>query len=301
MSASDEIEYFYAAHSAFAYIGAEMLGQVAKAGGRRIVHRPMHLGTVMKAATPNSERGFTGSITLARTNYFFRREIERWAEYRGVPVMRGIPQYHYHDITLPNCLLIAAIESGADIDTLSHAVLQAHWRDDADLANAGTLHAIADGCDCDGAALLELAASPEIKAQYEKREKLFKNPDMLPEFASLQTIRSVQTSAGGQDPRFSDWFEAYDYLCGEISKVEFDVVLIGCGSYNLPLASYIKRLGKKAVVMGGSVQLLFGIRGQRWDSAGDWIEQGLYNEHWVRPSDEETPQKSSGVEGGCYW
>jgi len=168
MSASDEIEYFYAAHSAFAYIGAEMLGQVAKAGGRRIVHRPMHLGTVMKAATPNSERGFTGSITLARTNYFFRREIERWAEYRGVPVMRGIPQYHYHDITLPNCLLIAAIESGADIDTLSHAVLQAHWRDDADLANAGTLHAIADGCGCDGAALLELAASPEIKAQYEK-------------------------------------------------------------------------------------------------------------------------------------
>jgi len=140
-----------------------------------------------------------------------------------------------------------------------------------------------------------------IKAQYEKREKLFKNPDMLPEFASLQTIRSVQTSAGGQDPRFSDWFEAYGYLCGEISKVEFDVVLIGCGSYNLPLASYIKRLGKKAVVMGGSVQLLFGIRGQRWDSAGDWIEQGLYNEHWVRPSDEETPQKSSGVEGGCYW
>ena len=167
MSGSDDIEYFYAAHSAFAYIGAEMLGQVAKAGGRKIVHRPMHLGTVMKAATPNSERGFTGSITLERTNYFFRREIERWAEYRGVPVMRGIPQYHYNDITLPNCLLIAAIESAVDIDTLSHALLQAHWRDDADLANPDTLRGVADGCGCDGEALLEMAATPAIKAQYE--------------------------------------------------------------------------------------------------------------------------------------
>lgn len=168
MSGSDEIEYFYAAHSAFAYIGAEMLGDVAKTGGRRIIHRPMHLGTVMKAANPATERGFTGSITMARSNYFFRREIERWAEYRGAPMMRGIPQYHYHDITLPNCLLIATIESGADIDTLSHAVLQAHWRDDADLADADTLLKIADGCGLDGNALLQKAGTPEIKAQYEK-------------------------------------------------------------------------------------------------------------------------------------
>lgn len=168
MSGADEIEYFYAAHSAFAYIGATMLGEIAKAGGRHIVHRPMHLGTVMKAATPNAERGFTGSLTMARTNYFFRREIERWAEYRRAPIMRGIPQHHYNDITLPNCLLIAAIDSGADIDTLSHAVLQAHWRDDADLADAATLRGIADGCAMDGNGLLDLAASPDVKAQYEK-------------------------------------------------------------------------------------------------------------------------------------
>lgn len=168
MSGPDEIEYFYAAHSAFAYIGAKTLGEIATAGGRRIVHRPMHLGAVMKAATPNAERGFTGSLTMARTNYFFRREIERWAEYRSAPIMRGIPQYHYNDITLPNCLLIAAIESGADIDTLSRAVLQAHWRDDADLADADTLRAIANGCGMDGDGLLEMAVSPDIKAQYEK-------------------------------------------------------------------------------------------------------------------------------------
>ena len=140
-----------------------------------------------------------------------------------------------------------------------------------------------------------------IKSQYEKREKLFKNPEMLPEFASLETIAAVQSAAGDSDPRFAHWFEAYDYMCEEISKKDFDVALIGCGCYGLPLAAHVKSLGKSAVHMGGALQLLFGIRGKRWDAAGDWVEQGLYNEHWVRPSDEETPQKASGVEGGCYW
>jgi hypothetical protein len=140
-----------------------------------------------------------------------------------------------------------------------------------------------------------------IVSQYEKRAKLFKNPQLLPEFASLETITAVQTGAGNPDPRFASWFEAYDHLCEEISKREFDVALIGCGCYGLPLAAHVKSLGMSAVHMGGALQLLFGIRGKRWDAAQDWIEQGVFNEHWVRPSDEETPQKATGVEGGCYW
>jgi len=165
---TQEIEYFYAAHSAFAYIGSALFQRIAKDAGRKIVHRPMHLGTVMQETGAKGTRGFTGSLSPARSNYFFRREIERWAEYRDAPVMQGIPQYHYNDITLPNCMLIAAVDSGADADTLSHAILQAHWRDDADHADPATLKAIADGCGLDGAALLKAAEAPAIKAQYEK-------------------------------------------------------------------------------------------------------------------------------------
>lgn len=161
------IDYFYAAHSAFAYIGSELFFRIARDAGRQVVHRPMHLGTVMQATGVQGTRGFTGSLSTARANYFFRREIERWAEYRDAPVMQGIPTHHYNDITLPNCLLIAAVESGADVDRLSHAILQAHWRDDADHADPETLKAIADDCGCDGDALLELAGSADVKAQYE--------------------------------------------------------------------------------------------------------------------------------------
>jgi len=140
-----------------------------------------------------------------------------------------------------------------------------------------------------------------ITQQYKKRTLLFENQLFLPEFASLETIKAVQTMVGNQDSRFANWFEAYDHLCAEISKREFDVALIGCGCYGLILASYVKSLGKSAVHMGGSLQLLFGIRGLRWDGAQDWIDQGLYNEHWVRPSEEETPEQAVGMEGGAYW
>ena len=62
-----------------------------------------------------------------------------------------------------------------------------------------------------------------ITEQYKKREVLFKNPKMLPEFANLETITAVQTAAANSDPRFANWFEAYDYLCEEIAKRDFDV------------------------------------------------------------------------------
>ena len=46
---------------------------------------------------------------------------------------------------------------------------------------------------------------------------------------------------------------------------------------------------------GGATQLLFGIKGKRWD------ECGFYNDYWVRPSEREKPLGYEKVEGGCYW
>ena len=38
-----EIEYFYSAHSAFAYLGPKRFMEIAKAAGRTIVHKPYDL------------------------------------------------------------------------------------------------------------------------------------------------------------------------------------------------------------------------------------------------------------------
>lgn len=142
-----EIEYFYAAHSAFAYIGSALLSRIAAEGGHTIVHRPYDLRRSMTA----QGHGATGGLTPQRRAYFFGRELVRWAEHRGVPIMSAIPTHHANDIGLPNRVLIAALESGADIDRLAHAFLAAHWVDDADLADPDTLRRLCtvNGCDPD--------------------------------------------------------------------------------------------------------------------------------------------------------
>lgn len=146
-----------------------------------------------------------------------------------------------------------------------------------------------------------------IKSQYKKRELLFDNPNILPEFESLTVIKAVQ-SIGGIQNGFRDWFEALHYMEKEIDKVDYDVALIGCGAYGLPLAAHCKRSGKKAVHLGGCLQLLFGIKGNRWerDTYGKgWpginYPQLFSNPNWVRPIEEETPKNASKVEEGCYW
>lgn len=93
------------------------------------------------------------------------------------------------------------------------------------------------------------------KQYYSVRDKLFDNPKILPAFSSLQTVKAVQSIAG-EKVQYSDWFEALDSMKSEIDRKEFDIALIGCGAYGLPLAAHVKRMGKKSVHMGGGNSVL---------------------------------------------
>lgn len=147
-----------------------------------------------------------------------------------------------------------------------------------------------------------------ITLQYKNRELIFEDKRILPKY-ELKTLRAVQSNAGA-NTRFKDWFEALKYMEDEISKIDFDICILGCGAYGLPLAAHVKRLGKKAIHLGGGTQLLWGIKGKRWDNdAYHWDDlpqlntnySSLYNEYWVRPSADETPKSAKEVEGACYW
>lgn len=139
-----------------------------------------------------------------------------------------------------------------------------------------------------------------IVSQYQRnRENLFPGTKILPKFESLSTVKAVQTIAGEKDDRFKDWFEALNWMYEEAMNKDFDVAIIGCGAYGFVLAAMLKRAGKQAIHMGGATQLLFGIKGKRWDEmpqVSKW-----YNESWVRPNEEEQPKRKNLVEEGCYW
>lgn len=136
-----------------------------------------------------------------------------------------------------------------------------------------------------------------IESQYQKRQQLFENKELLPEF-ELRCVKAVQTLAGNKSEH-ETWFDALEWMYQKTMDEDFDVALIGCGAYGLPLAVKIKRAGKQAVHVGGSLQLFFGIKGNRWDNHE--VIGKLYNDAWVRPSEMEMIKKADVVEGGCYW
>ena len=139
--------------------------------------------------------------------------------------------------------------------------------------------------------------SETITKQYVKHHLLFPNKDVLPDF-DLITLKAVQSIGGTKTP-FPTWFDALDCMCEQIKMTDFDIAIIGAGAYGLPLASFVKSIGKKGFHLGGATQLLFGIKGKRWDQQAQQI--GLYNEYWVRASPNERPDNFKSVEKGCYW
>lgn len=131
-----------------------------------------------------------------------------------------------------------------------------------------------------------------IRAQYEKGIEYHKGQGPLPRFNLIQ-YRPVN-SIGGKSDQFSRWKEALDFMIADIEKIDFDVALLGCGVYGVPLSVHIKRMGRQAIYTGGATQIIFGIKGKRWDNLG------IYNEHWVRPFPEDVPQNMNLIEGGTF-
>lgn len=142
-----------------------------------------------------------------------------------------------------------------------------------------------------------------IEKQYKNREKLFGNKDILPKF-ELKTFKAVQSLGGSSD--FKDWFDALKYMEDEIDKIDYDVAILACGAYGFNLAAYIKRQGKQAVHLGGVTQILFGIKGKRWEypvqkMCRNGYYPDLFNEYWIKPASSERPKSADVVENACYW
>jgi hypothetical protein len=136
-----------------------------------------------------------------------------------------------------------------------------------------------------------------IVNQYKKRELLFENKKVLPKF-DIFTIKAVQTNGGGTKDS-KPFKESYEIMENKINTIDFDIALIGCGAYGLLLASHIKDMGKQAIHIGGGLQILFGIKGKRWDVHPEI--SSMYNNHWVRPLDTEKTINFQIIEGGTYW
>ena len=90
-----------------------------------------------------------------------------------------------------------------------------------------------------------------------------------------------------------------DEVSAVFARKPFHVALIGCGAASIPLAVKVKNLNAIGIHLGGALQILFGIKGRRWEKLPGFNQ--LFNEHWVRPLPEETPEVADKVDNGGYW
>jgi len=102
-----------------------------------------------------------------------------------------------------------------------------------------------------------------------------------------------------KDSPYNNSREIYDEMLDKVKSLDFDVGIFGTGHTGLLLALECKKIGKTGIHLGGATQILFGIKGNRWDKMEEF--QPFFNEHWTRPLDNETPDRIDVVEQACYW
>lgn len=139
-----------------------------------------------------------------------------------------------------------------------------------------------------------------IEEQYKKRNEIFPDKEILPEF-ELVTVRAIQSSGETVPEDYKDWIEASEALYNKCMEKDFEVALVSCGSYAVPLAARLKAAGKKVIIPGGMMQLMFGIKGTRWEESRPDIV-AMYNDAWVRAGKEyQVKDSDKMVDGPAYW
>lgn len=126
-----------------------------------------------------------------------------------------------------------------------------------------------------------------ILANFGRRHSFFKRGYVYPEF-DLRLVNTPITYAGLPVAMYphESWFATVEHLRAEISVVDFDVALLSCGSYAMPLGVHIEKiLQRKAVYLGGVLQLFFGIMGRRYDNP--WFVDQINLENFIYPLERE--------------
>jgi hypothetical protein len=94
--------------------------------------------------------------------------------------------------------------------------------------------------------------------------------------------------------------DLFQDITRRLDRMDFDVALIAAGGLALPIASYIKNMGKVGIDLGGHLQIVFGVIGQRWRNWEDW-RRDYFNEHWVDMPASYKPKEMDVCDAGAYW
>jgi hypothetical protein len=143
-----------------------------------------------------------------------------------------------------------------------------------------------------------------MKKQIEYSDLIWSHKSILPKTTEWSFVRSFYGPETAKHTcqwpeHIQSWKDAVDSLENDVLNTNPRIVLIGCGGLAMPLAWRLKQKGCIVVVLGGAIQIMFGIKGRRWDNHP--VISRFYTADWIYPSIEEIPGGALEIEGGCYW
>lgn len=137
-----------------------------------------------------------------------------------------------------------------------------------------------------------------MQSQYKRIENIWKDKLIWPSMDVIW-LKSIFYAPNTDNQGMGDVLGVLEKMKKQVAQTDFDVALLCCSFFGTLLAGEIKKMGKQAIQMGGDMQLLFGIKGRRWEGTKNVTD--CYNEYWVRPSEKERPVNYQDIESGCYW
>jgi len=137
-----------------------------------------------------------------------------------------------------------------------------------------------------------------IMSKLEKRENIY-GIDLFPH-CTFTFLKPPQTHAGNDSREFDVELEEFFEKLEKI-KDDFDIAIVSAGGYGNPILSKIYDLGKSGIYGGGTLQMFFGVLGQRWLVERPDVLKLFMNSDWSRPRTTEKPKDCKNIENGCYW
>ena len=158
------VQYYYSAYSAYAYIGHQYFERIVKNSQRQIDHKPFNLIKCIDniGSQPLSDR------TEASLEYYFKRQCDRWPEFRNVEMPGQTPTSHSNAADLADRILIASIFSNKNIDQLAFKFMLHHWTKNIDLTNENQIKEILISENFDSDELLKIANTKKVIDIYEQ-------------------------------------------------------------------------------------------------------------------------------------
>jgi hypothetical protein len=83
---------------------------------------------------------------------------------------------------------------------------------------------------------------------------MFKNDDIFLPNQEFVFYKSFNTLAGNHI--HNNWIETFSIMCNDIKKLDFDIALVSCGGYGLPICNFIKNDMKKSTLLIDLVEFL---------------------------------------------